>query len=315
MLFQLQQVIVQVSTIVINDATLADFSLSAHAKGIIIGGTFAPTDTAKALSKAQHFNQTSTPVFVRFSDSTGIPQIPDTDANANPRGMAIRFDLGVQNGRRTHTDIITHSTPFFPTRTGAEFLEFLQALGASTAPDAPKPSPVEVFLGGHPSALAFVQAPKPTPTSFATAKYFGVNAFKLISSEGKSTYVRYRLLPDAGESHVSSDEVETKGPNFLIDEIQNRVKDGSVSFQLVAQVADDGDVTDDATVHWPDSRKVVQLGTVKLENLKDDNAELQRTTIFDPVPRVEGVEASDDPLLDMRASIYLISGRERRTAK
>jgi catalase len=36
--------------------------------------------------------------------------------------------------------------------------------------------------------------------------------------------------------------------------------------------------------------------------------------IFDPIPRVEGVEASDDPLLEMRAAVYLVSGRGRRAA-
>jgi catalase len=36
--------------------------------------------------------------------------------------------------------------------------------------------------------------------------------------------------------------------------------------------------------------------------------------IFDPIPRVEGVESSDDPLLEDRANVYLISGKERREA-
>lgn len=41
----------------------------------------------------------------------------------------------------------------------------------------------------------------------------------------------------------------------------------------------------------------------------------QKHIIFDPIPRVEGVEASDDPLLEMRASIYLVSGKQRRADK
>jgi len=36
--------------------------------------------------------------------------------------------------------------------------------------------------------------------------------------------------------------------------------------------------------------------------------------IFDPIPRVEGVESSEDPLLEDRANVYLISGKERREA-
>jgi len=228
--------------------------------------------------------------------------------------MATRFHLPTKDGRRQHTDIITHSTSFFPTRTGAEFLQLLQAIGASSAPDAPSPPPIQVFLENNPSAAAFVQDPKPTPASFATEKFFGVNAFKFINSEGKGTYVRYRITPDAGESHLSEEEAETKDAAFLHNDIQTRIIDGPVSFTLSAQIAEDGDVTDNATVHWPETRKIVKLGTIKLDHVVEDNDEKQRTIIYDPIPRVDGVEPSDDPLLDMRASVYLISGRDRRAA-
>ncbi|KIW92635.1 uncharacterized protein Z519_06482 [Cladophialophora bantiana CBS 173.52] len=286
----------------------------AHARGILLNGTFTPTSEAGSLSSAPHLNASSTPIVVRFSNSTGIPQIPDNAGDANPRGIAVRFVLPEKNGRRQHTDIIAHSTPFFPVRTGEDFLELLGAIGASSAPDAPKPSPIEVYLGKTPSAAAFVGAPKPTPASFATEKYFGVNAFKLVSSDGKGTFVRYRITPDAGESHLTDEEAKLKDPAFLHNEIQTRIIDGGASFTLWAQVAEDGDPTNDATIHWPESRKLVKLGSIKLENVADDNDEKQRTIIFDPVPRVEGVEASDDPIIDMRASVYLISGRERRAA-
>src|SRR5271170_6671073 len=96
----------------------------AHAKGVMLTGTFQPSPGAASLTRAPHMNQASTPVWVRFSDSTGIPVIPDTDPNANPRGCAIRFHLG----ERTHTDIIAHSTDGFPARNGQEFLEMLRAL-------------------------------------------------------------------------------------------------------------------------------------------------------------------------------------------
>jgi catalase len=59
------------------------------------------------------------------------------------------------------------------------------------------------------------------------------------------------------------------------------------------------------------------LGTLKVEKILSDEESLkeQKHIIFDPIPRVEGVEASDDPLLDVRASVYLISGKQRREAK
>jgi catalase len=86
---------------------------------------------------------------------------------------------------------------------------------------------------------------------------------------------------------------------------------------LSAQIAEEGDPTDDATKHWPEERKQVELGTIKLDKYEEEKESLkeQQRIIFDPIPRVEGVEVSDDPLLDVRASLYLMSGRVRRAAE
>src|ERR1700686_984446 len=135
----------------------------AHAKGTMLTGKFTPSPGAASLTKAPHLHRESTPVTVRFSNSTGVPLVPDTDPNADPRGMAIRFHLA----ERVHTDIVSHSTDGFPTRTGQEFLEFLRAAAASDPSQSPPPPPpIEVFLSKNPAAAAFVQTPKPAPSSF-----------------------------------------------------------------------------------------------------------------------------------------------------
>ena len=82
----------------------------AHAKGTMLTGTFTPSPGAASLTRAAHVNRESTPVTVRFSNSTGIPVIPDNNPNANPRGLAIRFHLA----EHVHTDIVSHSTDGFP---------------------------------------------------------------------------------------------------------------------------------------------------------------------------------------------------------
>ena len=115
---------------------------AAHAKGALLTGSFKPSPAAQRLTRAPHITRASTPVTVRFSNSTGLPQIPDSAPDANPRGLAIRFNLA----EHVHTDIVSHSSNGFPTRDGYEFLEFLKAAAAS-GPDAPSPKPIEVFLG------------------------------------------------------------------------------------------------------------------------------------------------------------------------
>ncbi|KAH7078814.1 catalase domain-containing protein [Paraphoma chrysanthemicola] len=283
----------------------------AHAKGHLLTGTFTPSSAASNLTSAPHFNATSTPITARFSSSTGIPNIPDTDANGNPRGLAIRFHLPDVNGKRAHTDIIAHSTKYFPTRTGAEFLEFLKAATGGNPGEA-----VPEFLGRHPETLRFLQDPKPSPVSFATQHYFGVNAFKFIK-DGKVTTLRYRIVPVAGLEYVSEEDLKSKSATYLFDETPERLNAGPIEFKLLAQIAQEGDVTDNATEIWPEEREIVELGSIKIDKTLSEEESLkeQKHVIFDPIPRVEGVDVSDDPLLDVRASVYLISGRERRGAK
>src|ERR1700728_406493 len=273
----------------------------AHAKGALLTGTFTPSPGAGSLTRAPHIQRESTPVTVRFSNSTGLPLIPDNDPNANPRGIAIRFHLA----ERIHTDIIGHSTDGFPTHTGAEFLEFLRALAT--------PSSIEAFLGAHPKALAFVQAPKPAPSSFARESYFGITAMHFTNKDGESRFGRYRIVPEGGMDHLSDAAAARRGPHLLFDERKERVSRGPIAFRVVVQVAASGDIVDDATIHWPEDRLVSDFGRIVLTVPVTDSGPAQKQIIFDPIPRVDGIEPSDDPLLELRAALYLLSGRRRRS--
>ena len=227
----------------------------------------------------------------------------DNDPNqSSPRGCAIRFQLG----EHKHTDIVAHSTDGFPVRTVQEFVEFLRAVKAS-APDVHRTrNPIEQFLGSHPKALAFVQLPKPIPTSFARESYFSVSAYQFIAASGTSRHVRYRILPEAGNDYLSAEAAAAKGPNFLMEELGNRLASGPIQMQLWVQVAEEGDVVDDATEHWPAERAQVRLGTITLTRLvPDDDAEGRRIIFGIPFRGVAGIEPSADPLLEPRAQMCM----------
>src|SRR3954447_5186297 len=53
-----------------------------HAKGVMVEGSFSPIKDGAGLSKAALFRGGAVPLIARFSDSTGLPNIPDADANA-----------------------------------------------------------------------------------------------------------------------------------------------------------------------------------------------------------------------------------------
>lgn len=283
---------------------------AAHAKGALLTGTFTPSPAAQRLTRAPHITRASTPVTVRFSNSTGLPQIPDSSPDANPRGLAIRFNLA----EHIHTDIVSHSTNGFPTHDGNEFLAFLKAAAASGS-DVPSPKPIEVFLGSHPAALRFVQAPKPFPTSLAREAYFAVTAYVFTNAAGESKFGRYRILPELGTEFFADGDAAALGPNYHYDELHARVAKGPIRFKVLVQIAAPEDTTDDATVAWPESRDLVEFGTIELTAAVKDDAAEQKQIIFDPIPRVDGIEPSADPLLELRAAIYLLSGRRRRAAE
>jgi catalase len=237
-----------------------------HAKGVTLEGTFAPSDTASGISKAPHLQKASVPVVVRFSDFAGVPSIPDNDPHASPRGMAIKFKL--PDG--SETDLVAHSFNGFPSATAADFRDLLVALGSS-GPNAPKPTPLDAYLA-HPRAKALLTSPKPSPESFATLPYFGVNTFKFTNAAGKATFGRYQLQPVAGAKYITDDAATKAAPDYLMNEIGQRVQKDPVKFRVALQLAGPGDKLDDPSVAWPDSRQTAELGTVTLTRVTTDKS-------------------------------------------
>jgi catalase len=281
----------------------------AHAKGLMCEGTFVPSAEAAKLTRAPHAKNASSPVTVRFSDGTGFPTVADNDPKTSgPRGMAIRFHLGPHE----HTDIVAHSADGFQVRTPEEFLELLRAAAAA---GAGKPEAIGAFLAAHPNAKRFVETPRPIPTSFARENFFAATAFKFTNAAGESRFGRFRMRAAAGTEYLSNEQAAAKSANFLFDEIGPRLKSGPVRFDMFVQIAEPGDDVADASTPWPGSRKQIPFGTIALTARVDDQTPERRKIIFDPLPRVDGIDSAGDPLTSTRADIYLLSGRRRRAAK
>jgi catalase len=276
-----------------------------HAKGVMVEGTFTPAPSAASLSKAPHFAKRVT-VLVRFSDTTGVPNLPDASPDASPHGMAIRFNIPGGGS----TDIVSISANGFPVATPEDFLALLTAI-ANSGPGAAKPTPVEQFLGSHPAALKFVTTPRPPPVSFATLAFYGVNAFKFTNAQGVSRFARYQIVPVAGEQHLSEADAAKAAPNYLIDELPQRIAQGAVKFRLLAQLAKEGDPITDGTVVWPADRELVELGTLSLTSTVKDQASAQKGIMFNPLALQAGIEPSADPVLLARPPAYAVSYAHR----
>ena len=280
-----------------------------HAKGIILKGTFSPDPEAKKISKALHFNSPATEVTFRFSDFTGIPDIPDTLGAANPRGLAIKFHLSDGSS----TDIVSHSFDGFPVATTDEFREFLLAISKS-GPEVAHPSPIEDFLAAHPVAKSFVSNQKRPSTSYSTLNYYGVNTFRFTNDSGVTHLIRYQFIPMQGEKFLTSAQLKTADGDYLSKEIIDKLKRGPVKYKMYAQLSEDGDKTQDPSIAWPKTRKKILLGILTINKMSDNTLQEDKGLLFNPGNLPPGIDIADQMLLD-RMKSYPISVAERNPQK
>jgi catalase len=281
-------------------------SRAVHAKGIMAIGTFEPSEAATKLSTASIFSDGTLPILVRFSDFTGIPEIPDNIGDANPRGFAVKFQL--PDG--STADVVSHSFNGFPTATSAEFRDLLLAIATSGA-GAAKPTALDTFLAAHPIAKTFLTTQKPPPESYATLSYFGVNAFEFSDAKGVPHFVRYRFVPVGDEALLTPEQLASMGPSYLQSELPARLEKSSIEFTWYAQIAEAPDAIGDPSIAWPESRKLVKLGTIKIDRMAPDAATTDKATMFSPLNVPAGIGPAD-PMLGVRQGAYPISFQHRQ---
>jgi catalase len=141
-----------------------------------------------------------------------------------------------------------------------------------------------------------------------------VTAFQFTNADGVSRFGRFRLRPEGGTEFLTPEQAAEKTADFLAAELSERLAKGPVGFRVLVQVAEDGDEVADSTAVWPDTREEVEFGTLTLTARVDELAPEMRKVIFDPVPRVDGIDPAGDPLTEVRSEIYLLTGRRRRAA-
>ena len=271
-----------------------------HAKGTLCAGSFTAAPGAKELSAAAHLQGEEMRAHVRVSNGTGDPDA--SDAAQDGRGLAVKLYL--PDG--TTTDMVMVSRRQFFVRTPADFLAFMRARKPDPETGAPDMAKLGEFLGAHPEAgpaVAEQLAVKP-PVSYGTVEYNSLHAFKLIAPDGSERWVRFRFTPDAGEATHSDEEAEGLGPDYLQEEIVDRLNEGPVTFTLSAAIAQEGDPLDDPTAAWPEERERVELGTLQVSAPASDRDTGDDVLVFDPTRVTAGTELSDDPILHVRSHAY-----------
>jgi catalase len=280
---------------------------AAHAKGVWCEGTFTATADAASLSRAVQFKGEPVAALVRFSNGSGNPE--SHDAHREARGIAVKL----RPAEGDEMDILATTARAFATRTPEDFLELLRLRRPDPDTGQPDMKKLGDFLGKHPEAQPAIQSVlgSEPPASFATLTYYSPHSFKLVDAGGHGTWVRYRLRPAAGEQTIPDDEALARGRDYLGDELAERLRAGTVEFELMLQIPGDDDPIDDPSAVWPDDRELVAGGRLEITALLDDPEGGEHIDVFDPMRLADGVEPSDDPVLHARPRAYSVSAYER----
>jgi catalase len=282
-----------------------------HAKGIWCTGVFTATPQAASLTRAPHLQGEPVRALVRFSNAGGNPQ--SNDAGREARGMAVK--LRTTGGEEM--DMLGTTNPAFATRTPEEFLELLQLRAPDPETGQPDMEKLGAFLAAHPESQPAIQATigAEPPASLAQLTFRSPHSFKFVNSDGRGTWVRYRWRPEAGEARIPDDEARARGRDYLSEELAERLRSGPAGFELVLQLAADGDPLDDPTAIWPEDREEVVVGRLEVTEIVDDPESGDHIEVFDPVRVVDGIELSNDPVLHARPRAYSVSAYRRLGAE
>jgi len=277
-----------------------------HAKGLGVSGFFESNGNGTRFSKAVVFQPGRVPVLGRFSLSGGMPRVADS-ADA-VRGLGLQFSL--PDGEAWRTAMV--NLPVFPFRTPEAFYEQLVASRPDPTTGKPDPAALKAFLERHPEtaqALAVVKS-QPVASGFENTTFHGLNAFRVISSSGESTPVRWLLTP-MQPFEAASDASAARDTNYLFDALIAHLGRQPLRWQLVVVIGQPRDPTHDATIVWPADRERVVVGTLTLDRADAEETSAATDLNFDPLVLPAGIAPSDDPLLSARSAVYARSFTRR----
>jgi catalase len=126
--------------------------------------------------------------------------------------------------------------------------------------------------------------------------------------------LRWSLLPAAQPVSVSPDDLAKRGPDFLEQEITERVRGELLRWTMGVSVANPGDPTADPSKAWPEDRRAIEVDTLTVQQIEAERDGPCRDINFDPTVLPPGMRTSDNPFPAARSAAYAKS-YDRRTAE
>lgn len=295
-----------------------------HARGAGAHGYFEPTGMAgdhpiAAFTRAKVFRKgTRTPVFIRFSTVVHGGHSPET--LRDPRGFAIKFYTEDGNW-----DLVGNNLKVFFIRDPIKFPDMVHAF---------KPDPVHNrqdmnrffdFCSLTPESTHMVTwlfSPWGIPANYRQMQGSGVNTYKLVDEAGKSVLVKFHFQPKLGVRNLTqaeADAIQAKDFNHATGDLYDAIARGDFpEWEMAIQVMDDHEHPEldwdplDATKLWPEDRfPLLPVGRVVLDRNPTDYFNEVEQAAFGTGVLVDGIDFSDDKLLQGRTFAYSDTQRYR----
>jgi len=289
-----------------------------HARGSGAHGYFEAYDSLSSLTQAAPFTRAGkrTPVFVRFSTVAGERGSADTARDV--RGFAVKFYTDQGNW-----DLVGNNIPVFFIQDAMKFPDLIHA--AKPEPHNAMPQAATAhdtfwdFVSLMPESthmLMWIMSDRAIPRSYRMMQGFGVHTFRLVNSQGQSTFCKFHWKPLLGTHSLVWDEaVKIMGadPDFHRRDLWEAIESGNYpEWELGLQIFSEAEAEKfsfdvlDATKLVPEELVPVQpVGRMVLNRNPDNFFAETEQVAFCTAHVVPGIDFSNDPLLAGRIHSYI----------
>ena len=296
-----------------------------HARGAGAHGYFEAYGTigdesVSKYTRAKLFQEKGkiTPVFIRFSSVIHGGHSPET--LRDPRGFAIKFYTEDGNW-----DLVGNNLKVFFIRDPIKFPDLVHAFKPDPVTNRQDPNRIFDFISHTPEAMHMITwlfSPWGIPATYRHMEGSGVNTYKWVNSDGVGHLVKYFFLPKQRVkclTQAQAEEIQAKNFNHATQDLYEAIARGEYpEWEFCVQIMSDDEHPEldfdplDPTKIWsPDQFPLLPVGRVILDkNPVNYFAEVEQAA-FGTGVLVDGLDFSDDKLLQGRTFSYSDAQRHR----
>lgn len=289
-----------------------------HARGSAAHGVFKVYKSLEEVTCAGFLNDPDreTPVFVRFSTVAGSRG--SSDLARDVRGFAVKFytEEGI-------FDLVGNNIPVFFIQDSMKFPDLAHAVKPEPHNEIPQAASAHNtfwdLISCMPEAMHMIMwtmSDRALPRSYRMMEGFGVNTFRLINAQGQACFVKFHWKPLLGVHSVAWDEAQIisgRDPDFHRRDLWMVIENGDypeweLGLQIVAEEDEhkfDFDLLDPTKMIPEELVPVQRVGKLTLNRNPDNFFAETEQVAFHPGHIVQGIDFSNDPLLQGRLFSYL----------